>query len=288
MSKTRAWSASILTVAWLFSPHPALAQTPPSASFEDQAPAADQPPGPPPPVNDVAPATPPANAPAAAQPAPAPAPAPGQGGPPALAPSESGPQPQGPPPPVGYAPQQAAVGPGNYEPPPPPKREPEPTRYVSLTLSPLHLFLPMFEPMLEVRITDLVGVSAIGGIGRVKVSANTTDNPDLVNETLTVYEGGLQLSLYPLEDFESLVLGGEMLYVDVSGNVENIEGSASGLGVGPFVGYKAITRSGFTFLVQGGVEYVAVHAEATDGTVSDTSNDSNWILLLNLNLGWSF
>jgi hypothetical protein len=155
-------------------------------------------------------------------------------------------------------------------------------------MSPLHLFFPMFEPMIEARISDLIGISAIGGVGQVKVRSADTNDPDLVGEKFTVYEAGLQLSLYPLEDFESLVLGGELLYIDISGDIDDVQGSASGLAVGPFVGYKAITRAGFTFLVQGGFQYAAIRAEATDGETTEQDEASAWIFLLNLNLGWSF
>ena len=57
---------------------------------------------------------------------------------------------------------------------------------------------------------------------------------------------------------------------------------------GPDIGYKLITSGGFTFVVQGGIQYVAARAEAHDSTRSEEESDSDWIPLLNLNLGWSF
>jgi len=55
------------------------------------------------------------------------------------------------------------------------------------------------------------------------------------------------------------------------------------------IGYKVLTRGGFTFVVQGGAQYVAIEAEAND-TVGNASqkDDSRWIPLINLNLGYSF
>jgi hypothetical protein len=42
-------------------------------------------------------------------------------------------------------------------------------------------------------------------------------------------------------------------------------------------------------VAQGGVEYIAIEAEANDNAGnSSQEDDSRWIPLLNLNLGWSF
>jgi hypothetical protein len=59
--------------------------------------------------------------------------------------------------------------------------------------------------------------------------------------------------------------------------------------VGPLIGYKLITSAGFTFFVQGGFQYVFVHAEASDDQGQSAQADaSDFIPLLNLNVGWSF
>jgi hypothetical protein len=68
-----------------------------------------------------------------------------------------------------------------------------------------------------------------------------------------------------------------------------VNATGEGLAVGPMVGYKLITSGGFTFVVQGGAEYVAIAAQAND-TNGNSAQDSEkrWIPLLNLNIGWSF
>jgi hypothetical protein len=69
----------------------------------------------------------------------------------------------------------------------------------------------------------------------------------------------------------------------------DVTGVGEGFAVGPLVGYKLVTSGGFTFLAQGGIEYVAVRAEASNTSGSSASkSDSRLIPLLNLNLGWSF
>lgn len=168
---------------------------------------------------------------------------------------------------------------------PPPEPE-EPTRTVSITMSPIHLIAPIFEAMVEVRPTDHFGIALIGGYGRVSV----TDN----NETVSfrAYEIGGQASFYPMDAFDNLALGLEVLYINVDTDElhdAKISGVGEGIAVGPFVGYKLITSGGFTFVVQGGAEYVALRAKASD-TAGNTAkdDDTRFIPLINLNLGWSF
>jgi hypothetical protein len=97
---------------------------------------------------------------------------------------------------------------------------------------------------------------------------------------------------YPLEAFRSLQLGAEILYIKVETEEQTeqatLTGVGDGVGVGPLIGYKLVTSGGFTFLAQGGVEYVVLRAEASDGTNSASEEEDRFIPLLNLNLGWTF
>jgi len=66
-------------------------------------------------------------------------------------------------------------------------------------------------------------------------------------------------------------------------------GAWSGLGgvavaIGPFLGYKVMTDAGFTFDTQLGFEHVSVQADSQ----SSTAMEKTMIVLLNLNIGWSF
>jgi hypothetical protein len=175
------------------------------------------------------------------------------------------------------------------EPPAPPEKPPEPVRYVSATFSPLHLFQPIFEADVEAMLIPHLGISLIGGIGKVSIDS---PDPSIDGETLDAYELGAHVIGYPLKDFSSLQLGAEILWIKVS--VDNyqgtdVSGTGAGIAFGPFVGYKFIADIGFTLYVQGGFQYLKIEAEAHDSQGnSESAEDDQFIPLLNFNLGWSF
>ena len=159
---------------------------------------------------------PPSVPPAAAfpsDPAAPPAPAPGAAPAPSAAPPPAGqpqPAPQGyaypppggqqqPPPayPPGYTPQPAGYG-APYEPPPPPEAEEPPPDDISITISPLHLLLPLIEGQVEARIFPHFSLALIGGYGSVTVRGV---NSTLGEITLDVVEFGGQVTGYPIKDF---------------------------------------------------------------------------------------
>lgn len=159
---------------------------------------------------------------------------------------------------------------------------------VALTISPLLLFLPIFELTGEVRLDQRVGVGLVAGYGKV-----TIDDPDVQGGKLTldVVEAGAQFRYYVVGDFRhGMQLGAEALYLNVSGGAGTISAVADGLSLGPFVGYKFTSASGFTFDSQLGAARVGVAASAKNSATTQKANasDSKWTLLLNLNVGWSF
>ncbi len=172
---------------------------------------------------------------------------------------------------------------------PPP---PQPPRDVTLSFSPLHLLLPVLELQAELRLGNYFGLTAFGGVGRVTVEVPDSYDPRATDEeALTLYEAGAILSVYPLEPFRSLMLGVELDWVHVSSDDlgdESIQGFATGLSLGPLLGYKHVSAAGFTVVVQGGVARIALHAEASDEAGTDEEDDEQWVPILNLNLGWSF
>jgi hypothetical protein len=156
---------------------------------------------------------------------------------------------------------------------------------VSLTLSPIHLLFPVFELMAEVRVADHFGVAVLGGAGRM----SATVGDEVVS--FSVQELGGQFIGYPLDAFDGLMLGAELLYARVEGDVDggNVKGIGAGLAAGPLLGYKYLSSGGFTLFIQGGFEYVLLTAESSDGSGTTASaEDSRFIPLLNFNLGWSF
>jgi hypothetical protein len=160
-----------------------------------------------------------------------------------------------------------------------------PRRVLSVTFSPLHLVLPVFEVTAEVRALDELGIAAVLGGGRVSEEATATD-PAL---SAPVVEVGLQARYYLLGDFRhGLQLGAEALYIYVSDDVETVSATVHGLSAGPFLGYKYTADVGFTFDGQVGFQRLGLSGEASDGTQVVTEQQSDWSLLLNLNVGWSF
>ena len=187
------------------------------------------------------------------------------------------------------------TAPDVVEPPPPPERnaerlDPREEKMVSLTLSPVHLLFPIVEVTAEVRPVPHLGLALIGGVGQLGVE--TIDPVTLEKKTVRVgvQELGGQAVWYPLKPFHSLQVGAEALYVHISTDElhEGISGIGDGLAIGPFVGYKVMSRGGFTFVPQLGAQYITARAKVEDSegnAVEDSESD--WIVLLNLNLGWS-
>lgn len=157
---------------------------------------------------------------------------------------------------------------------------------VSLTLSAIHLVLPVAEVTAEVRVLPRLGVAAIVGAGSVRIDSN---DPSVDRDRATAYELGGQIVGYPIATFRSLQVGAELLWLHLSLEEEaggHVGATGQGLAVGPFLGYKVLTSSGFTFVAQGGAQFVAIRAETEDGSQSD--QDDRVIGLINLNVGWSF
>jgi hypothetical protein len=163
---------------------------------------------------------------------------------------------------------------------------------VSLTFSPLHLILPMVEVQGEYKVIDHLGVSLIAGYGWPTEEV-TDANGDRIDAHFDLLEVGTQVMWYPLRRFRSLELGVEATYVNVSTNEPvgdtNATAVGGGFALGPLVGFKFIVGPGFTGFAQLGFAYYAIHAEANDNTgAHEEADQSDFILNLNLNLGWSF
>ena len=145
----------------------------------------------------------------------------------------------------------------------------------SITLSPVHLVLPIVEVTGEFKAADRLGLAVIGGVGRV------TDYP--------AWEAGAQARFYALGDFRGgFELGAEVLALGVSFEDDGVTATAVGVAVGPFLGGKYITDIGFTIDGQVGGSVVLASARATDGSATASNSSRTLRPLVNLNLGWSF
>ena len=152
---------------------------------------------------------------------------------------------------------------------------------VALTISPLHLIIPMFELTGEYAVTNRLGLAGVLGLASVRsTSAGVT-------ESALVFELGAQARYYLVGNFNhGMQLGAELMYVGGSsgGSASGVGSTAGGILVGPFVGYKIAAKFGLTFEIQGGVEYLTVTGSSAGGNATI----SGLIPLVNINLGWSF
>ena len=159
---------------------------------------------------------------------------------------------------------------------------------IAVTLSPLHLILPVVEVTAEYRMADRIGLAGIFGAGKVGTEQATPAGT--VEHRFTAVEAGTQFRYYPIGNFvHGMQVGAELLYLYVGrGDSGTSSAFGEGLAVGPFAGYKIATNVGFTFDAQLGFEYVAAHAEASTPGGSTSAKAKTIIPLVNLNVGWSF
>lgn len=158
---------------------------------------------------------------------------------------------------------------------------------VAITISPLHLIFPMVEVTGEYAVSRNLGIAAIGGYGTVGLE--NADGSDA--GSVTLYEAGAQARYYVVGSFDhGMQIGAEALYIGATGKSGDgqIDGTAEGIGVGPFIGYKKAARFGLTFDAQLGAQYFAARARSSGGSSSAEAKSDGFGILLNLNLGWSF
>ncbi len=160
---------------------------------------------------------------------------------------------------------------------------------VSITISPVHLVLPVFELMGEYRLQDKIGAAVIVGFGSIEIDPILGGPPT----SFSIFEGGAQLQYYLLGNFDhGMQLGAEAVFVQVSGSVGTVTGLGQGLVAGPYIGYKVAADVGFTFNAQLGYQVGLISASAedtSDGSSSSASGEESASgPLLNLNVGWSF
>jgi hypothetical protein len=157
-------------------------------------------------------------------------------------------------------------------------RSPPDEPSVAITVSPVHLAIPMAELTTEVRASRRVGIAAIAGIG--------TFHEMSTNQRVALYEGGASVRYYALGSFrKGLQLGLEALYVHAVTESTTVDVRAAGLGISPFAGYKWTHSSGFTFEGQAGPSFMVARAKAATGQMAERSKVGP---MLNLNLGYSF
>jgi len=141
----------------------------------------------------------------------------------------------------------------------------------------------MVEVTGEVRVHDRVGIAGIVGLGSIASK----------NQSLFVYEFGIQAVTYPLGDFDTgLRLGIEGQYLGLSGSgttgSESFIARASGLSGGAFLGFKWTSAVGFALNIDGGIQLYSAAATASSATSTASASEVGVLPLININLGWAF
>jgi len=162
----------------------------------------------------------------------------------------------------------------------------EPERSFSLTISPIHLALPVLEFTGEYALAPNFGVAAIAGYGTTEL-----EHSDGTKEDIGILELGAQAAYYLFGDFKGgMQVGGELLWIKpFLPKEEDITVSANGVAIGPMLGYKWVTEFGLTIFLQGGYQFLFASAKAENsaGEEAEASGDTG-IPLVNINAGWSF
>lgn len=157
----------------------------------------------------------------------------------------------------------------------------------ALTISPLHLTLPVVELTLENGVSEGISVAGTLGYGSVTVA-----DPNNGDTTVNIFEAGAQLRYYTGGDTNrGFHVGAEGQYIkpfldDVPAGVTV---QANGIAVGPFIGYKWNTSSNFVYDLQAGYQFFFAQAKAKNSQGDEIeSSTSDGAPLLNINVGFSF
>lgn len=145
----------------------------------------------------------------------------------------------------------------------------------AVTISPVHLSLPVLEATVEGALAEKLSAAVIAGGGRSGGSP--------------VWEAGGQGRWFFRGGFGSnLHLAAEALYIGSRASSEDVTASASSLSVGPLLGAKWTADVGFVAELQAGPAYNFLSATGSGYGTTTTESSSGLYPNVNINLGWSF
>jgi hypothetical protein len=157
-----------------------------------------------------------------------------------------------------------------------------PHTWVTVAWLPLQALVPLWSFAAEARLTEVVSLSAFGGVGNARVSTGPTQS-----ERRPARQLGALLSYYVSGDFDrgGVHVGGAVQWTKVDG-AGPLTSSAlrPGVLVGPLLGFKWVLKGGFTLDSQLGLGFVA--AESPGAKPADP--DQKTALLGNFGVGWTF
>lgn len=145
----------------------------------------------------------------------------------------------------------------------------------AVTLSPIHLTLPVLEVSVERSLAEKLTASVIAGGGK------SSGSP--------LWELGAQGRYLLLGDFgTNLHLAAEVLYIGSRATIGTATATATAGSFGPLVGGKWTADVGFTAELQAGVGYNIISATGSDANTTQTAREAGLYTNININLGWSF
>lgn len=167
-----------------------------------------------------------------------------------------------------------------------------PKRHVGITFDPLELLFPIFQLHVDVRLSDDFGVGLIGGTGKAKVDYVAIGN-EAAPPPASLWQIGAKAVYFAQGDFEGgLHVGVEALYTHAklegrtALGTASVGGLAAGLIVGPVIGWKLVTKAGFTFDSSIGVGMIAQKQKSSDPEAP--TDDRSAVLISHLLIGWTF
>ena len=151
---------------------------------------------------------------------------------------------------------------------------------LTVSISPIHLALPVGELMVEYNLNNKLGLAGILGVGQVTVE-------DAFGSDVTgdVFELGAQGNYYLWGDFrKGLHVGAEVMYLNAKMEQNSVKATGAGLSASAYVGYKHTFSFGLALILQLGYGATVVSAESE----GESDSDSDGLFLINLNIGWTF
>ena len=150
-------------------------------------------------------------------------------------------------------------------------------------LSPLHFMNSIIELGVEQPLDENSSAFLILGRGE------TTTTDGFVEVTTVFWFFGGQYRYYINQELDGLHLGIEAQYLIANANEDGFKGKADGLLIGPFLGWKEQWDFGFVFNIQVGYQKLFITKDEIDRNGNNITGEINRdLILLNLNLGWSF
>ena len=159
----------------------------------------------------------------------------------------------------------------------------ENTRKNAISISPIHLMLPVVLINYSYGVTDKIAVSPSIGYGKVPISEGSSDKFDVWDLRL-----GVEYYFYG-SAIAGFFAGPRFEYVYVSGTTsENVVGTGAGGSLQALIGYHWVWNPGIFLDIKLGGGYMIVKAEAEDSTTKATAEEKNFHAVIDLNIGWAF